>query len=219
MGRSIAFSELQARTVRAADMQRQLTQGYGVLDLPDLVNESVAALYDLIVSSYEDYFVNTATYNVPPRATPDVALPTDFYKMLSVQSGSAADPTMLQPIAEMKRPFAIADTDCDGYQINGGNIMLLTSSDPTVTLRYVPQAPYLVNPTDSISMAIVPGWESFIVYDAAAALLAKGDRDTGPLLAKRDRVSQRIQLLASTRDAGRPHQVQDVYAFSTLDDY
>lgn len=219
MGRSIAFSELQARTLRAADMQRQVTQGYGVLDLPDLVNESVAALYDLITASYEDYFVATATYTVPPRNAPDVALPADFYKALSVQSGTPADPTMLQPIDECRRPFAISDTDCDGYQINGANIMLLTSSDPTVTLRYVPQAPYLVNPGDTISMAIVPGWESFVVYDAAAALLAKGDRDTAPLLTKRDRISQRIQMLASTRDAGRPHQVQDVYGFSALDDY
>lgn len=219
MGRSIAFSELQARTLRAADMQRQVTQGYAVLDLPDVVNESVASLYDLITSAYEDYFVASTTYTVPPRSAPDVALPADFYKALSVQSGLPASPTTMMPISEAKRPYAIADVDCDGYQLNGNNIMLLTSSDPTVTLRYVPQAPYLVNPGDTISMAIVPGWESYIVYDAAASLVQKGDRDGTALLAKRDRISQRIQLLAGTRDAGRPHQMQDVYAFSTLDDY
>lgn len=207
MGRSITLAELRGRALRAADMQRQSTQGYAVADLPDLINESVATLYDLLVLAWEDYFLVSAQLTVPPRSAPTVSLPTDFYKMRSVVSGIAPAQTVLDPIDEPKRAAAIANPNATGYQVAGQQIMLLTPGDTTVTIRYVPQCPYLVADVDAIDLAIVPGWEAFIVCDVAAALCAKADRNTALLEARRDRVKQRIQEMALRRDAGRPHQM------------
>lgn len=216
MGRSITLAELRGRALRAADMQRQSTQGYAVTDLPDLINESVAALYDLLVMAWEDYFLVSATVTVPPRSAPTVTLPTDFYKMRSVVAGPASSPTLLGPIDEAQRASAILDQSVCGYQITGQQLLLLTNGDATATLRYVPQCPYLVADSDALDLAIVPGWEAYIVCDVAAALCAKADRNTALLEARRDRVRQRIQELSLRRDAGRPHQMGSAYTPSVM---
>lgn len=58
----------------------------------------------------------------------------------------------------------------------------------------------------------VNGWEEYIVVDAAMKCLQKEESDVSVLMAEKSALKQRIEAMASNRDAGKPERITDVNA-------
>jgi len=176
-----------------------------------LVNESVADLYDMLVSRAEDYFVRSATL----EATGDGEtwrLPDDLYKLRAVYVDGAS----VEPYTESQREHA-ASGSTPRYALAGEGISVLPANGAgAVTLRYVPQAPQLHRDADTLSLAFAAGWDAYVVYDVAAKMRIKAKQDASALQARADRAQARILQMAAQRDSGRPRQVRDVYGFAPL---
>lgn len=125
-----------------------------LLDDPDLLgflNDSVSELYDMFVIDREGYFQNTSTLTI----TNNVAtLPTDFYKEISLWSGSAASPCPIDMLDSYEDRF----TEC-GAWISSTNVTFYPISHAVqqpVQLDYIPNCPVLL-----IGTAIPAAFEKF----------------------------------------------------------
>ena len=148
---------------------------------------------------------------------------TDFYKLISVDVFFSTQQSVLRicarPYQEEDRNLAVFPLYSLGwiitnpvyYQQQGQaiNFMPIPQSSISVGLNYMPVAPILVNPTDSIDSW--NGWEEFIVLWAAKRLALK-DRDQelmGLLDAELRDELDRIRMAASMKDESAEH-IHDV---------
>lgn len=56
------------------------------------------------------------------------------------------------------------------------------------------------------------GWSEYVIIDAAIKCLVKEESDVSVLMMEKKQVLDRIEAMASNRDAGEPERVTDVYA-------
>ena len=72
--------------------------------------------------------------------------------------------------------------------------------------------------SDSDTVNGVNGWEEYIVVDTAIKMLAKEESDTRYLERQRERLLQRIEVMAQNRDYDQPESITDVMSGRTLYD-
>jgi len=207
-----SLADLRDRAYAAADMATLgRTQFIPPAEATALVNESVADLYDMLVSRAEDYFVRTGTLE-PTGDGETWRLPDDVYKIRAVYvDGHAVD-----PYTEAERENA-ASGSTPRYTLAGEGVSVLpANSSRAVSLRYVPQAPQLRKDADTLSLAFAAGWDAYVIYDVAAKMRIKAKQDASALQARADRAQARIVQIAAQRDSGRARQVRDVYGFSPM---
>lgn len=192
MANEATLKELTDRALDYADMAGS--------DFPDpdrltgYVNTGLSELHDLLVNTYEDYFLDIDTF-VIVAGQETYALPDDYYKTIKlfyITSG---------------RRFKIERwslDEIDGYRqspITGGDIQHF----------YVPQLKKLRLPGEKIEIAIPIGWEDFVALSAARKLLLREESDIGPVSQLLGEMRQRLINMSDPRDAGEVDAIADYY--------
>lgn len=72
---------------------------------------------------------------------------------------------------------------------------------------------FLTGGVIQVDMDEINGFEEYIIIDAAIKCLIKEESDVSVLLAQKQQIMQRIEAMASNRDAGEPERVTDVYDY------
>lgn len=161
-------------------------------EINDLLNEGITEHWDLLVTSAPpDYYSNTTSF-ATTSGTSEYALATyaaDFYKLRAVQ--------VLEGTDEYRPIGAVQDADIQRFRPPNGT--------KTVRVRYIPAATTLAN--DNSTFDGVNGWEELAVLFAAIDILNKRGQDPSALMAKRDRLVARIQMVEG-RDGGEPPRIK-----------
>lgn len=219
MARTVTLGEIRTQAKRRADMEHTefvTNEGWN-----EFINQSYAKLYDIIISSYEDYYLKDPLDVTIAPGSSTIDLPTDFYKLkgLDYQDG-------LSSVSENNwidvRKFnfkqrnrtnnlnrIVGNNPFRQYRILGDKIHILPKENAPGNYRiwYNPPITTLVNDTDEIDG--VNGWEEFIIVDAAIKALAKEESSTTELQKELGDLMTRIKASAETRDISEPNVITD----------
>jgi len=216
-------SDLRTRARRRADMENStfVTDD----EIRDYLNSSISELHDMMVKSYEDYFVSEQTYTIP-LATGGGSLPDDFYKALGVDYNSGGITSTLRAYSFTERnvyntPYAVIDRLAEPmYKIEGNKIKVIptNSQSGTITLYYVP-SPAQFSSTVSEIENVIPGFEEYIVVATAIRMLMKEESDVSTLERERQQLASRIIRAISPRDASGSYAIRDVRKGRYRDDF
>lgn len=186
------------------------------------VNAELAAMWDVLINTYEDYCIRRK--KIPVVAdTEEYSLPSDFYKFRKVfpiingQRGRPLRKFDLKDLGRSSLSPNILGTQIEGtrYKINGNRLCL----DPTpsnvaeLELWYVPQFDLLVNMKDRIDFRFPNGWEQYVIEGLAARMLEREESDASAQRGRQKEILQRILIMAEDRDVGEPHQMQDTEGY------
>ena len=89
------LADIKNRARRRADMVN--SQFISDAELLDFINASYAELYDLIVQTYEDYFVTSTTFTLTSSDAGVYTLPSNFYKLKGVDYELGGNYTTIYP--------------------------------------------------------------------------------------------------------------------------
>lgn len=205
MGNSATLGDLRRRCLQAADasgMQTIVPAG-DYTELDGYINDSLSELHDLLVLRFEDYFRSVATISVPGN-TEKVPLPIDFYKEIAVFRLNGNTRNKLNRAAA--REIALGESyDLISDSILGNSLFFSprTGATQEVEVWYIPQHHKLVNKDDKVEYSIASGWEEYIVVDVAIKIRDKLQLDCSVLMARKQGLTKRIEMAASTRSVSR----------------
>lgn len=202
------------------------------------INQSMFELYDLLVTTYEDYFIATPVqfqttgqtnlYALPNGSntftngvTQTTFTPQPFYKLLGVdlalnttQSGFVTL-NKFNFIDRNKYFFPNSGSILYGvfnpqYRVMGSNIEFipLPSAGQICQLWYIPRLTQLLQDTDTTAMGI-SGWIEYVIVKAAYYALTKEESDTTSLVMQLGALQKRIEETAMNRDAGQPDTISN----------
>lgn len=216
-------ADLSLSQVRLMAKQRADRVGSNFVTLPEwnsYINQSYFELYDLLVTSYEDYYVQTPYEFVTDGTTVQYPLPTDLYKVLGVDyglSGSNDAFVTLQKFDFINRnkyiyPQLTANflgVFNPSYRLIGDTIMFIPTASAGQTIRvwYIPKMTQLLQDTDILTG--ISGWSEYVIVDAAIKALQKEESDVSVLMAQKMQLLKRIEESAMNRDAGAPDTISD----------
>lgn len=216
-------SDLRTRARRRADMENStfVTDD----EIRDYLNSSISELHDMMVKSYEDYFVSEQAYTIP-LATGGGSLPDDFYKALGVDYNSGGITSTLRSFSFTERnvyntPYAVVDRLAEPmYKIEGNKIKLIPTNSQagTITLYYVPNAAQFSSTVSEVEN-VIPGFEEYIVVATAIRMLMKEESDVSTFERERQQLASRIIRAISPRDASGSHAIRDVRKGRYRDDF
>ena len=193
MASQTTLAELRARALDYADMTDSDFPVVARLD--DYLNSAAADLYDVLVNSMEDYFLELHTFNIQ-AGTDAYALPDDFYKSRKIFY-----------LADNTRRFRVRKFNLD--DVNAA--LIQPFSGGAIEMWYIPEMPLMVAVGDTVAKAIPPivhGWDDAIALGGAIKLLAREESDTSVLAAQQGRIMQRIMDMAEPRDEGEPDRIK-----------
>lgn len=224
--------ELRTRAMQRADMVN--SNFVTTSEWNYYINQSAQELYDLLITTYEDYYVsprllldfdsNTHQYPLPNGQNLDGA--PAFYKLYGVDIGLDASNTAyitLKKFSFIERNmyvFPQLQTSYLGvfnlrYRVIGNNLMLIPT--PTnglqVGIWYYPRLDVLIKDSDVLDG--VSGWTEYVIVDAARKALAKEESDTQVLMQEKMALKMRIEESASNRDAGQPERIASTRGMGT----
>jgi hypothetical protein len=163
-----------------------------------IINESYRKLYDLIITTSENWNIKSEIINVTVNQDA-YPLPVDFYRIKAVDEILSGH--QMYPM----RRFMFSDRH--SYQT-------LPVRSLTSKLWYYPTLPTLEADDDTFDM--IQGWERYIHLDAAIQYLNKEESDPQALIAERADMEMKITANSAVRDAYRPETVTDVTAKRSL---
>lgn len=229
-------SPLTLDTLRllAAERADMLKYTLGVADLSDFLNEGaftyqvnaeLAALWDHLITSYEDYAVKR--HNIPINANQDqYNLPADFYKLrkvfpiLSSGRGTPLRKFDLKDMGEDESEIVIGtEIRRLRYRVMGNRLYFwpVPTSADTVEIWYIPQYQPIVNDEDLIDFRYPNGWEDYVVEGVAARALEKEESDSTHCRQRQMEVLRRILASVEDRDVGEPHAMIDAEGYDWRD--
>jgi hypothetical protein len=190
------------------------------------VNGELAALWDHLILSGEDYAVKTEPIHLQPNIEA-YPLPKDFYKFRKVfpmQSGERGVALKKFNVDSLGRDVSIPYVTASRvhetrYRIRGNRIMFhpRPSSAAEVELWYYPMFSPLEQDQEEINQVFPIGWEDYVTEGVAARMLEKEESDSSKCVARQEKILIRILQLIEDRDVGEPHSMQDTEGY--LDDY
>ena len=214
---SATLSDLITRTRQASDMV-----GYTVVsdaEVTNYINGGLTELYDILVHSYEDYFLKKSNISIVSGQS-DYFLPQDFYKLAKLFAIYDSDRYILRKIILDQLDYLSESSISSGqdvrylsYYLRGNQICFAPtpSSTGTVEMWYVPQVTRLEYAGDVVHINIPVAWDEYIVADAAAKCLAKEETDPMFQLAQKKSIMDRIKSYARERDSAEADVVWDYY--------
>jgi hypothetical protein len=215
---SVSLLQLKERSRQRADMES--SDFVSDSELTSYINSSLAELYDLLVAAYgEDYFLADPFSITTAVSTSDYALPEDFYKLKGVDCKiSGNEWYSLRPFNFNERNrnadvvWGLVGGPNIRYRIMGSKIKFspLPDGQYPIQLWYVPLAPTLVDDADEFND--VNKFSEYVVVDAAIKMLQKEESDVSVLMAQKEALKRRLEVMAENRDAGQPESVSDIYA-------
>ncbi len=219
MARSRTLANLRSDVRQRADM---VNSGFcSDSEINEYINQSIAELYDLLLTSYgDDYYTTSATLSWLAN-TDTLPTPSDFYKLSTLEYSDSdrrypLDRLAFADLRKRRRSAGWSTSSLPRYSLVGGVFVVdrVPTSNQTLTCWYVPAPLRLANDSDTFDG--ISGWEEYVVCDAAAKCLEKEESDASALLSRKLMLKQRIEQASPTRDTGNPPTVRDVYR-STLD--
>jgi hypothetical protein len=177
------------------------------------VNASYQELYDLVLQSYEDYFVTSTTFTISSGST--YSIPATFYKLKGLDLLLGSDYVNLEPYSWSGRNVnALHRSRTDlRYRLVGDNIQIVPEDNAVGSYRlwYVPVVTELVSASDTINTNLSRmGWDDYIAIDCAIKMREKEESDTSGLERMKARMIARIVASSANRDSGSPGQISDV---------
>ena len=226
-------SPLTLDTLRllAADRADMLKYTAGVADLSDFLNEGMftysvnselAALWDHLVTAYEDYAVKKYPLTLNANQE-EYNLPADFYKFRKVfpvlPNGRAA-PLRKFDLEEMGAETSevlIVGTEVRQlrYRVMGNRLIFHPepAAAATVQVWYIPQYQPISNDQDLIDFRFPNGWEDYVVEGVAARALEKEESESGHCRMAQQQILQRILASVQDRDVGEPDGMIDAEGY------
>jgi hypothetical protein len=227
----LTLGEIRLRAQQEADMQNSQ-----FLSLPEWnfnINQSYYELYDLLITTYEDYFVAprlvfqtdgvTQSYDLPNGSNYNGA--PALYKLYGVDLGLASTTNAWVTIKKFdfiqrnRYVFPQITSTFLGvfnlrYRVIGNKIMFIPvpSGAQYMGLWYYPRLTTLLKDTDV--MDGFSGWTEYVILDAAIKAMMKEESDPSALLVRKAAIKQRIEAAAMNRDAGQPDTISDTRTFS-----
>lgn len=225
--------EMSLGQIRLLAQQRADRVNSNFLKLPEWnsnINQSLFELYDLLITTYEDYFLAPVVEFVADGTTSSYPLPDGllysgapaFYKLsgvdLGISNANNAFVTLNKfNFADRNRyVYPNSASTIYGvfnlqYRLMGSNILFIPTPSASQILRlwYIPRLTQLLQDTDTTSSGI-SGWIEYVIIDAAIKALQKEESDVSVLMAQKMALIKRIQDSASNKDAGRPDTVSNV---------
>lgn len=208
------------------------------------INNSLFELYDLLVDTYEDYYLSppysfttdgtTTRYPLPNGVltftnteTDTVEVAPPFYKLWGVDLSANTSPdgwcTMNKFNPLDRNKYFYPNSQSTIYGVFNAQYRLLDryiefipvpSGNQNIRLRYIPRMTMLLADTD-LSSTGISGWLEYVIVDAAIKALNKEESDTSSLRADKLALKLRIEGGAKNRDAGRPDTIQDTRSGGT----
>jgi hypothetical protein len=184
------------------------------------INASAYELRDLLVNTYEDYYMATAHTFVTDGSSSQYALPSDFEKLLGVDMGLGGGTTgyitlhKFDFIERNNYVFPQVTSQLLGvfnprYRLMADNLFMIPtpSGGQTVRVWYIPRMSVMLQDTDVLDG--VSGWEEYVIVDAAIKALQKEESTEAVqvLMAQKQALIKRIEESAMNRDAGQPDTI------------
>lgn len=232
---------LSLGAIRVASQQRADRVGSQFVTLPEwnfFINQAAYELYDLLITTYEEYAVaqpvsfrtngSTYIYALPDGITTwangitgvdFVAQP--FYKLLGVDLGLQNAPNGYVTVKKFnfidrnKYVFPNTASTIYGvfnlqYRLLGNSIEFIPvpSANQPVRIWYIPRLVTLLQDSDLLDG--VSGWTQYVIVRAAKYALDKEEgSDTTKLDEELVFLTKRIQDSGMNRDAGQPDTISD----------
>lgn len=210
MARTVTLTSLLAQVRQRADIE-SATARHPDSQLTEYINQSWAELHDELAQSVQDYLVTSSTISVV-NGTDTYSLPATFYKLraIFVTVGSSyieLHPFHIQEIGKYQYAGGWYTDAPMAYHLTGSNILFKPTPNGayTVTLYFTP-APARVSVVSETFDGIA-GWEEFVVWDSAAKVMARDERDPSYAQGKAREQLQRITRMAATRNSAEPSKI------------
>jgi len=214
MSARITLTTLKALIKDQADMASStfLTAGSMDTTLTYWINCAVAELHDLLVQSFEDYFVKKTTIALSGAET--YVLPENLLRVLKVLRSDGGTVTEVRRATFSDFTSLMSEGSSavytPMYRISGSEIYILPSDTTgSIILFYVPQAVNLALPDDELHYNVPDGWAEFVVADVVARALEKEESDPSPALRRKEMARSRIVTMAAGRDSSDPKRQID----------
>jgi hypothetical protein len=227
----MSLGEIRLRAQQEADMQNSQ-----FLSLPEWnfnINQSYYELYDLLITTYEDYYIaprlvfqtdgTTQLYDLPNGNNYSGA--PALYKLYGVDLGLSNNTNAWVTIKKFdfiqrnRYVFPQITSTFLGvfnlrYRIVDSKIMFIPvpSGGQYIGLWYYPRLKTLLQ--DSDVMDGFSGWTEYVILDAAIKAMMKEESDPSALLLRKQAIKLRIEGIAANRDVGQPDTISDTRTFS-----
>lgn len=233
-------AEMCLSKIRLRSMQRADRVNSNFVTMPEwnaFINLAMYELYDLLVTTYEDYYIapaiqfttsgNQYIYPLPNGQNQffdqsnQLVTPDPFYKLMGVdlalQTANNAYVTINKFNFIDRNRFVFPNTASSiygvfnmQYRVLGSNIEFIPtpSANQSIRLWYIPRLLELLNDTD-ITTTSISGWIQYVIIRAAKYALDKEESDTTKLDAELLYLKARIEEAAANRDAGQPDTISN----------
>ncbi len=179
-------------------------------ELTTRINKSAKALYDLLIQATDQNYYLTSNTPTVTAGTNTLSLPTDFYKLKTVEKYES-------PKWRVLRKTNFNDRNKGGlrYTVRGSTVELTQdlSAGDIYKFWYSPKMTEMSSDSDSFDG--INGWEEYIVLDVAIYCKNKEESDPSALMAEKQEIVTRIEALAADRDVGESEAITDRRSDST----
>ncbi len=202
------------------------------------INQAMFELYDLLITTYEDYYLATPASFVTDGNTFQFPLPNGsntfingingstftpkpYYKLrgvdLAINSTTNAYVTINKFNFTDRNTYVYPNTSSTiygvfnmQYRVMGSNIEFIPTPQASQTIRlwYIPRMTELLRDTDITDQGI-SGWTEYVIVRAAKMALDKEESDTTKLTEEIVFLKARIEESAANRDAGLPETISN----------
>lgn len=233
--------EMTLSQIRLKAQQRADRVNSNFVTMPEwnsYINQSMFELYDLLITTFEDYFIappiqfvadgTTFLYPLPNgsntflNALNNVSFtPPPFYKLMGVDlalnNATNAYVTINKFNFADRNRFVYPNTASTiygvfnlQYRVIGSNIEFIPtpSGGQAIRLWYIPRLTELLQDTDTTTIGI-SGWIDYVITKAAYYALTKEESDTSSLVMQLAALQKRIEETAANRDVGQPDTISN----------
>jgi hypothetical protein len=214
----VTLANLRSRVRQRSDMENN--NFVEDSEINQYICDSYAELYDLIVSRFEDYYVDDPLEFSLTVGSSTFTLPANFYKLIGVDRAiGTSEYYNIRPFSFQDRNRRRIGDRFRGlyaevrYRLLGDKLKLTPENEASGDYRlwYVPCYTPLTADSDVVDSFVTRnGWEEFIIIDAAIKCLQKEESDVTVLFAQKAAMVKRIEEMAQNRDAGETETISDV---------
>lgn len=235
--------EMCLSQIRLAAMQRADRVNSNFVTLPEwrnYINQSMFELYDLLITTYEDYYIaqpiqfvsdgSTFLYPLPNGSntflnalnTSQTITPRPFYKLVGVDlalNNATNAYVTLNKFNFIDRNRFIYPNSASTiygvfnlqYRVMGSNLEFIPTPSAGQAIRLW-YIPRLIELLQDTDTTDtgISGWIEYVIVKAAYYALTKEESDTQSLVMQLAALQRRIEDSAANRDAGQPDTISDV---------
>lgn len=190
-------------------------------ELTNYINNSYAELYDIIIATDANYYLNIVLFTIPSGEY-TYPLPVDFYKLKGVDfsTGSGVPGTNWLTVNQFifsernnatgVSPVLTGTTNALAYILQSNQLYFMPENQAGGTYRmwYIPRCVTLVLDTDVFDS--INGFDEYVIVDAAIKMMQKEESDVTVLMAQKQALLSRIQSMSADRDYSSPKKVSNV---------